>query len=122
MLPSFSLPALEFCLGTSPIQAEKSLGQRRTDAGDLIEPLARLQLAWPSPPNRVTHGDHGTYVPVEEPSTASEADLIALALWRSVCCFASGMLLRNEVRLKDLCLWPATTPELNAITRFFVAP
>src|SRR5262245_47136827 len=33
------------------------------------------QLAWPSPPNQVTHGDHGTYVPVEEPSTASKPDL-----------------------------------------------
>src|SRR5262249_15757845 len=33
------------------------------------------QLAWPSPPNQVTLGDPGTYVPVEEPSTASEADI-----------------------------------------------
>src|SRR6266542_3875810 len=29
MLPSFSLPPLEFCLGTSPIQAEKSLPDRK---------------------------------------------------------------------------------------------
>jgi DNA-binding response OmpR family regulator len=29
MLPSFSLPPLEFCLGTSPLQAEKSLPDRK---------------------------------------------------------------------------------------------
>ena len=58
MLPSFSFPPLECCFGTSSIQAEKfpsrsesprisdagdqSGGQCRTDAGDRIEPLARL--------------------------------------------------------------------------------
>src|SRR6266702_3531433 len=29
MLPSFSLPPLEFCFGTSPIQAEKSRPERK---------------------------------------------------------------------------------------------
>src|SRR5512132_3442566 len=58
ILPSLSLPPLECCFGTSPIQAEKfrpdrkalrisdagdqSGGERGTNAGNLIEPLARL--------------------------------------------------------------------------------
>src|SRR5262245_64614940 len=63
MLPSLSLPPLEFCLGTSPTQAEKvpsgseGLGigdardqrccQRRTDAGDRVQPLARRIRSMP---------------------------------------------------------------------------
>src|SRR6266568_9482304 len=58
MLPSFSLPPLEFCLGTSPIHAEKSRPDRKAlgsptlatravasagpTPGILIEPLACL--------------------------------------------------------------------------------
>jgi len=58
MLPSRSLPPLECCFGTSPIQAEKfrpdrkvlgvshtrdqSSRQHRTDAGNVMKALARL--------------------------------------------------------------------------------
>lgn len=60
---SLSLPPLECCLGTRPTQAEKSRpernwsrtsdtgdqggGESRTDAGDLVEPFARLMRAVP---------------------------------------------------------------------------
>src|SRR6266567_4937178 len=47
ILPSFSLPPLEFCLGTSPIQAEKS----RPDRKALGSPTRRRER-WPAPDRR----------------------------------------------------------------------
>src|ERR1700704_6647131 len=64
MLPSLSLPPLECCFGTSPIQAEKlrpesedpwirdtrnqSGRQHRTDPGDVAKALARILGSVPS--------------------------------------------------------------------------
>src|SRR5262249_36847682 len=52
------------------------LGGIKSFASSRCRDQSSSQLAWPSPPNQVTYGDHGTYVPVEEPSTASQADIL----------------------------------------------
>src|SRR6266567_5610145 len=48
MLPSFSLPPLEFCLGTSPIQAEKSRPERKALASPTLATRA-VANAGPTP-------------------------------------------------------------------------
>src|SRR5205807_3790500 len=86
MLPSFSLPPLEFCFGTSPIQAEKSRPERKALAsptlatravanagptpGNLIEPLARLIGSVPGHDQPVELQDLG----LQHPQVGAESD------------------------------------------------
>src|SRR5262249_45264353 len=71
------------CAGASTCAGpQHNLPRRRRELEKLTlrcRDQSSSQLAWPSPPNQVTLGDPGTYVPVEEPSTASITDSCSAA-------------------------------------------
>src|SRR5262245_37028257 len=57
MLPSLSLPPLEFCLGTSPIQAEKSRPERNALGSPMLATRA-VANARPTPGIASADGAH----------------------------------------------------------------